>query len=65
METILTIKGMHCKSCEMLIQDALEEKGVKSQIDHKTSKAKVVFDPKKTSLNEIKALIKEQGYEVM
>lgn len=65
METILNIKGMHCKSCEMLIQDALEEKGVKSQIDHKAGKAKVVFDPKKTSLNEIKAIIKEQGYEVM
>ena len=61
----LNIKGMHCKSCEMLIKDELEEMGVKEiEINHKTGKAAVTFDETKLKLDSIKAAIKKQGYVV-
>lgn len=63
---ILTVKGMHCKSCEMLIKDELMELGVKKcEIDHKSGKTVVVFDESKLSLDSIKSAIKQQGYSVV
>ena len=64
MKITLTIKGMHCKSCEMLIADALKEIGVASKIDHKTGKAEITYDENKTSLELIKATIKKEGYTI-
>ncbi|MBI2665872.1 heavy-metal-associated domain-containing protein [Candidatus Woesearchaeota archaeon] len=62
-QTILTVKGMHCKSCEVLIKDALEELGVNScSVDHKKGTVAVNFDEKKVSLEQIKHIIKNEGY---
>lgn len=59
----LTIKGMHCKSCEMLIKDELADLGTKEcNIDSKTGKAVIVFDESKLNLNKIKFAIKSHGY---
>ncbi|MEK6853638.1 MAG: heavy metal-associated domain-containing protein [Nanoarchaeota archaeon] len=46
MKTILLIKGMHCKSCKMLIEDAgAEFSGVKScSVDFKAGKMVVEHD---------------------
>ncbi|MDO8622946.1 MAG: heavy-metal-associated domain-containing protein [archaeon] len=63
MKKILQIKGMHCKSCSMLIKSELEDTGVKAEINHETGKATVEFDEKKTTLEKIKATIKEAGYK--
>lgn len=64
-ETKLKIKGMHCKSCVLLITDALEELGIKdSQIDSKTGTATIRFDGKKLTLEKIKEVIKKEGYQV-
>jgi len=65
MKTTLNIKGMHCKSCEMLIADALQEEGITvADISHKTGKATVSFDAGKTSQERIKDIIKKEGYSV-
>jgi copper chaperone CopZ len=63
----LDVKGMHCKSCEMLIKDVLtEQPGVKkAEALAKDNKVMVEFDAKKVSLDKIKALIKGEGYEVL
>lgn len=62
----LTIKGMHCKSCEMLIKDELSDLGVKEcNIDSKTGKAVIVFDESKLNFDKIKQSIQSQGYGVM
>lgn len=62
----LTIKGMHCKSCEMLIKDELMELGVKEcEIDHGSGKAAIVFDKSKIGLSSIKSAIIKQGYKVI
>ena len=60
----LKVKGMHCKSCSTLIEDALEDLGVKSKVDSKKGLAIVEFDENKVSEDKIKAAIKEEGYQV-
>lgn len=60
----LQVTGMHCKSCEMLITDALIEVGAATvQADYKTGKVKVEFDGKKLSLPKIKGIIQKEGYK--
>jgi copper chaperone CopZ len=53
---------MHCKSCEMLIRGELEEKDVK--VSFKGKELTVEFDENKISLNDIKEIIKKEGYKV-
>lgn len=62
----LKISGMHCSSCEMLICDGLSElDGINfCKADHKSGIVEVDYDEQKTSLNQIKSIIKKEGYEV-
>ena len=56
---------MHCKSCSMLISDALEDIGVRdSKIDADSGKAMIEFDESKVTAEKIKATIKAEGYKV-
>jgi copper chaperone len=64
MKTKLNVKGMHCTSCEMLVKDALEDRGVIAKASRERNTVDVNFDEKKISLKEIKAEIKKQGFEV-
>jgi copper chaperone CopZ len=64
MKAKINVKRMHCTSCEMLIKDALEDKGVTAKASRETNTVDVNFDEKKISLKEIKAEIKKQGFEV-
>ena len=58
------VGGMHCRSCEMLIVDALKEMGVKSaKADHKKGAVVVAFDEKKVGTEEIRKAIQKEGYE--
>ena len=61
------VKGMHCKSCEMLIKDSLEEMdGVQNvDVSHEKGYVKVTFDDKKLKEDKIKSAIKNEGYEVI
>ncbi len=61
---ILYVEGMHCKSCEMIVKDVLEEIGVESKVSHENGTVEVTFDDEKVSLDEIKKAIKGEGYEV-
>ncbi|MEM7816227.1 MAG: heavy metal-associated domain-containing protein [Candidatus Aenigmatarchaeota archaeon] len=61
----LAIKGMHCRSCELLIYDSVMEiDGVsKIRVDHTKGLGEVEFNPQKTSLKEIIRIVKKQGYD--
>ncbi|MEW5896814.1 MAG: heavy-metal-associated domain-containing protein [Nanoarchaeota archaeon] len=61
----LNIKGMHCKSCEVLISDALAEVGVKSHADTKKGTATIEFDESKITLEKVKSIIAKEGYKVV
>ena len=57
----LRVEGMHCKSCEMLISDELEENGATNiKIDHKTGK--LSFDG--LSREKGAEIVEKEGYKV-
>ncbi len=56
---------MHCKSCEVLIADALEEIGVVSSVDSVKGIVDVEFDPEEVSLDRIKKVIEDEGEYVV
>ena len=60
-------RGMHCQSCEMLIKDALNDlDGVKkAEVSFKTGIVSVELDDSKVSIDEIKRVIRNEGYEVL
>ncbi|MBL7052018.1 MAG: heavy-metal-associated domain-containing protein [Nanoarchaeota archaeon] len=57
------VGGMHCKSCEMLIKDSLEDLGVKD-ISFINNEITITFDESKISLETIKKVIEKEGYKV-
>lgn len=65
MKKMLNVKGMHCKSCEMLLKDVIEEKGLKVlKADHVKGVIEVeASDPK--LFGEAAKAIKAEGYEVV
>jgi len=66
MQKIFRVKGMHCKSCEMLITDSLEEAGGVNKVtaSHAKGLVTVDFDDKKIGEERIKSIIRNEGYEV-
>ncbi|MBT4935635.1 heavy-metal-associated domain-containing protein [Candidatus Woesearchaeota archaeon] len=65
MKITLHVKGMHCASCGMLIQDALEDIGVvQTVVDNDKGTVVVDFDEQKVSLDKIKKTIVVEGYLV-
>jgi copper chaperone CopZ len=60
----LAIEGMHCSSCSMLIDDALEDlPGVKSSATNVRRRRCVVdYEPGQVGMGEIMATIEELGY---
>ena len=61
----LMIHGMHCASCEILVERKFKKvPGIeKVQINHATGKAEVVYS-REPNLEELNNLIKDDGYSV-
>lgn len=61
----LVVRGMHCGSCAMSIDDALEElEGVaEAKTSYRKQTTKVVFDETRIELSQIESLIRSLGYE--
>ena len=59
-----TVEGMHCTSCGMLIDDALEDlDGVTSSTTRlRTGVAKVDLDPTRCTPDDVIAAIADAGY---
>ncbi len=62
----ISIKGMHCRSCELLIEDELKNiKGVKSvDISHRTGSATIQFEGKHLDHGDVVHAVKQAGYEL-
>lgn len=61
------IKGMHCNSCALLIEEKLKDKAgiVKTRVNYDSQKAVVVYDEQKIKESEIHQAIEEVGnYQV-
>ena len=64
MKTTIAVKGMHCKSCEMLLQESINDiVGVKSvKADWKKGKVEVEMESANI-MEELKDAIRKEGYE--
>lgn len=62
----IPIKGMHCRSCEILIEDKLKEiPHVKSaELDYKTGEATVYYDGDAPQTHHLNRAIIDAGYEI-
>ena len=63
----LHVTGMSCTACEQRIQRALAQVAgvVRSTADHRAARVTVIFDPGRTSTDEVQTRIKQAGYEVV
>ncbi|MFC1646901.1 heavy-metal-associated domain-containing protein [Patescibacteria group bacterium] len=59
------IKGMHCASCGFLVDEELEEIGVKSKASYQKGIVEVEFDEKMISEDDVKEAVKKAGYEIV
>lgn len=66
METIIRIAGMSCQHCERAVKEALLAlPGVRAvQVDLAAGSAAISYDQAQVSLDEMKAAIEGQGYDV-
>ncbi|MFH1683005.1 MAG: heavy metal translocating P-type ATPase [Candidatus Woesearchaeota archaeon] len=64
-ETTIKISGMHCQSCAVILDKALnKEKGfISANINFSTEKAAVEYDPNLIDEEKILQVIKRKGYE--
>lgn len=66
-KAVFKLAGLHCNSCAMSIDNALEE--VAGVLESKTSYAKaettVYFDASQTNQMALKKVIKQTGYQVV
>ena len=60
------IAGMHCRSCEILVEDnLLEVPGIERVvINYKKGSAEIHYGDKKPSMKEIETAIREAGYHI-
>src|SRR3990167_10508838 len=65
-KTTIPIKGMHCRSCELLIEDELKSvKGVKrAEVSWKRACADIYFEGAGVNNNEIRQVIEKAGYKI-
>jgi len=64
-EVTIPVRGMACASCAMKVEAAVKALGgVKSvRVDATKGEAKLLIDPEVTSLDEVRAAIKDCGYD--
>ncbi|MBQ4513948.1 MAG: heavy-metal-associated domain-containing protein [Anaerolineaceae bacterium] len=64
---VIRIRGMFCIHCEARIKKSLSGlDGIKSvSVSYRQSKAVVTFDPMVTSIDKMKKMIEDEGYEVL
>ena len=65
-KTIIPIRGMHCKACEILIGEKLEElKNVKKvQVSVKEKKAEIISDGP-LSMDRVREKVEAAGYDAL
>ena len=66
MEKTIKISGMHCRSCEILLEDSISEiKGAKVLgADYKKGEIRVSLE-NESLLNQIKKIVEKEGYKVV
>src|SRR3989338_6895672 len=62
----IPIRGMHCQSCEILVEEELlKVKGIsKTEVNHRRDTAEIYYHGKSPDLNAITAAVEKAGYSL-
>ncbi|HZG85648.1 cation transporter [Paenibacillus sp.] len=60
----LKVQGMSCQHCVHSIEGALTQAGAAGKVDLRGGTVDVQYDETRLSVEQLKAAIEEQGYEV-
>jgi copper chaperone CopZ len=63
-EITLSVSGMHCKSCAILIEEELKERVGSVLVSFEKGTARIEFDNEKITEKQIKKAIVDLGYGV-
>ncbi|EOS54515.1 copper ion binding protein [Paenibacillus barengoltzii] len=61
----LTVEGMSCNHCVKSVEGAVAGLGATGKVDLAARKVEVTFDETKVTVDQIKAAIEDQGYDVV
>lgn len=62
----LHLSGLHCTSCAINIDLALEDlPSVQSKTSYAKSETKIEYDPSQTTLDQIYFIIRDLGYNIL
>ncbi|WP_339176799.1 cation transporter [Paenibacillus sp. FSL R5-0701] len=61
---VLNVQGMSYQHCVNSIEGALKEIGVSGKVNLSDDSVEATYDENQVSLEQIKEVIEEQGYEV-
>ncbi|MFC7680455.1 cation transporter [Paenibacillus sp. GCM10028914] len=64
-EVTLSVEGMSCNHCVNSVEGALKNAGMTGTVDLAAGTVKVEYDETKTTVEQIKEVIEEQGYDVV
>ena len=66
MEKTIKVSGMHCRSCEVLLEDSISEiKGAKVlSADHKKGEIKISLEDE-SLMSQIRKIVEKEGYKVV
>jgi copper chaperone len=60
----MKVEGMSCEHCVKAIESALKEIGAEGNVHLEQGTVDVSYDESKTTLDTIKEVIEDQGYDV-
>jgi len=63
-QVTLQVSGMSCQHCVNSIENALKEVGAKGNVILQSNSVTVEYEESKLSLEKVKEIIEEQGYDV-
>lgn len=61
----LNVEGMSCNHCVSAVEKAVSGVGAEAKVNLAAKTVAVEYDESKVTLNDIKAAIEDQGYDVV
>lgn len=61
----LNVTGMSCNHCVKSVEEAVKNAGASGHVDLAAGTVTVEYDEQKVNVDQIKAAIEDQGYDVV
>lgn len=61
----LNVTGMSCNHCVKSVEEAVKNAGANGKVDLAAGTVAIQYDEQKVNVDQIKAAIEDQGYDVV